>query len=45
MKFFRALRILFNRLRYTGTFRAPRRLTIQELEALATLIEQSKTKP
>jgi hypothetical protein len=43
MKFFRYLRILFNRLRFTGSLKPPgRRLTLTELEALA---EMFKTLP
>jgi hypothetical protein len=37
MNILRTIRILWNRLRFTGSFRAPRRLTLAELEQLQQL--------
>jgi hypothetical protein len=43
VRFFRHLKILFDRWRYTGTIRAPRPLTLAELEALAKLFKTNKS--
>jgi hypothetical protein len=43
MRIFRHLKILFDRWRYTGTIRAPRPLTLAELEALAKLFKTNKS--
>jgi hypothetical protein len=41
-RFFRTLRILFDRWRFTGSIRGPRPMTIAELEATLQLLQQSR---
>jgi hypothetical protein len=44
-KLLRTVRKYYQRLRYTKTLRGPKPLTLTELEALAELFNQTKSKP